>query len=416
MADEKKPKIDLKARLGKTTAPPTPAPAPVVPQVSPSGRPMAMPVAPRSQPPPAQRGADGLPIPAAMGSAPGMGGLPIPAPAPFPGGPQGLDPTNPLVAAMAPQYQASRAPARPPEPQRIELDESTVQQASKSARKQGIMIGGVFALILGGVGYVAGGAQEQSSARQKAKEGAVDLANNATKARDQLKVLADKMEAGRKMLITDHKFPATLAGELGAINVDFDGKQLEGRRFSGFSPDTTRDLVELITAVQGVNDRKQLIQGLLTKLQKPITEQLAIPEGQIKINYVVAVDRDPAGNVAGFISHLAEPIAVSGQAITLPAQFTFATPGGGGNTQLPPFKSGDIGQKPAAIYVVPKTFDTVCPAASQGQIAQLGAQIGSFIADLRGEAPADPNVVSDAKAGMIERADKLIKELGLVGG
>jgi hypothetical protein len=414
MADEKKPKIDLKARLGKTAAVPAPAPAPV-PAITPSGRPMPMPPAsvpaPARSQPPAAYGAQGLPVPA--GSA---GGLPIPTPSPFQ--PQRLDPSNPLAAAMAPAYgqqQQRQAPA-PAAPQRIEFDDLTVQQASKGGLKKGIMIGVVFAVLLGGVGYTAGGALEQSAGRANAKAGAVDLATNATKARDDLKVLADKMEAGRKQLITDHKFPDTLAADLGAVNVSFDGTQLAGRRFSGFSTDTTRDLVEFITAVQGVNDRKTLIQGLLTQLKAPITEQLKIPEGQIKISYVVAVDRDPGGNVAGFLSRLVDPIVQTGQSISLPPQFKFANPGGGGNTELPPFKNGDIGQKPAAIYIVPKTFDKMCPSATGGQIAQLGAQIGNFINELKGDTGGDnKDVVTDSKPGLIERADKLVKELGTVG-
>ncbi len=421
MADEKKPKIDLKARLGKTAAP-TPAPAPVaapVPAVSPSGRPMPMPTP--SQPPEAYAppAPTALPIPVPMGSSPGAGGLPIPPPAAFPGSPGGFDPTNPLAAAMASAYQAPRAPPPPQEPQRIEFDDGTLQQASKGARRQGIIIGCVFAVILGGVGYVAGGASASADARTKAKEGAVDLATNAAKARDQLKKLGDEVEAGRKMLGADHKFPNDLAGKLGAINVDFDGKQLEGRRFTGFSPDTTRDLVEFITAVQGVNDRKQVIQGLLTKLQKPISEQFAIPEGQVKINYVVAVDKDPSGNVSALLSHLVEPITVTGTNVSIPPQFKFVNPMGGGNTELPAFKSGDIGTKPSAIYVIPRTFDTACPSATLGQAAQLGVQLANFINEIKGEgagAPADPNVVSDQKPGLVDRADKLIKELGMVGG
>lgn len=424
MADDKKPKIDLKARLGKTAAP-APTPAPVPQAVTPSGRPMPMPAPTPSQPPEAlgsygaPPGPAALPIPAGVGSGGALpGGIPIPPPSPFGGvaPPPGFDPTNPLAAAVAQPQYGQRAPAPPPEPQRIEFDDLTLQQAAKGARKQGIIIGAVFAVILGGVGYTAGGASEQAASRTKSKQGAADLAVNAGKARDQLKLLAQKMEAGKKQLTAEHKFPADLAGQLGAINVDFDGKQLEGRRFSGFSTDTTRDLVSFITAVQGVNDRKLLIQGLLTKLQKPITEQLAIPEGQVKINYVVAVDHDSSGNVTGFLSHLAEPIAVSGQTIALPPKFLFASPGGGGNTELPAFKSGDIGQKPAAIYIAPKSFDSVCPSASGGQVAQLGAQIGSFLAEINGEGAADPNMVSDTKAGLVERADKLIKELGLVGG
>jgi hypothetical protein len=397
MADDKKPKIDLKARLGKTAVPaPTPAPAPVA--VSPSGRP-----APRP-----------LSIPAPARSQPPPGALPIPTPSPFAAG--GMDRSNPLAAAMAPAYaQPQRQAARPPEPQRIEFDDLTVQQASRGGLKKGIVIGIVLALIFGGVGYTAGGAMEQRAGRDSSKAGAVDMANDATKARDQLKTLADKMEAGRKELLTDHKFPATLAHDLGAINVAFEGTELAGRRFSGFSTDTTRDLIAFVQSVDGINKHRGAIANLLTTLQKPITEQLAIPPGQIKINYVVAVERDPAGNVAGFLSKLVDPIAVIGQNITLPAEYTFIGPGGGGNSKAPSFRSGDIGIKAAAIYVVPKTFDTVCPTAQSSQVAQLGLKIGDFISELKGEAAGDTNTVTDSKPGLIEQADKLIKELGNVG-
>ena len=310
MADDKKPKIDLKARLGKTTAAPTPAPAPVAPQVTPSGRPMPMPqevpqVTPSGRPMPMQAPV-GLKVPTPMASA---GGLPIPGGFAPPGQPGGYDPTNPLAAAVAAApYQAQRAPAPPPEPQRIEIDDLTLKQVSGSALKKGIVIGAVFAVFLGGVGYVAGGASEQAAGRTKSKEGAADLAVNAAKARDQLKKLAEKMTHGRTQLVVNHKFPDTLSADLGGINVDFDGKQLEGRRFSGYSTDTTRELVEFITAVQGVNERKMLIQGLLNRLKKPITDQFSVPPGQTEINYVVAVDKDPHGNVAGFLSRLVDPI------------------------------------------------------------------------------------------------------------
>jgi len=412
MADEKKPKIDLKARLGKAAAPaPTPAPAPSVPAVTPSGRPMPMPAAvpaPARSQPPAAYGAGGLPIPAP--SAPGA--LPIPTPSPF--APQGLDRSNPLAAAMAPAYgQQQRQPVRPPEPQRIEFDDMTVQQASRGGVRKGIIIGLVLAVAAGAVGYTAGGAVKESEGRATSKAGAVDMANDATKARDQLKSLADTVEAGRKQLLTDHKFPDKLAHDLGAVNIAFDGTELAGRRFSGFSAATTGGLVDFVRGVADTNKHKDAIVNLLTTLQKPITEQLAIPAGQIKINYIVAVEKDPAGNVAGFLSKLVDPIAVTGQNVTLPSEFTFIQPGGGGNAKAPAFKTGDIGQKSAAIYVVPKTFDTQCPTAQSSQVAQLGFKIGDFINELRGE-PAGEGV-TDSKPGLIDQADKLIKELGTVG-
>jgi hypothetical protein len=288
-----------------------------------------------------------------------------------------------------------------------------VQQASRSATKKGFVIGAVLAVVLGGVGYVAGGSMEQANGRNLSKAGAVELSANVGKARESLKSLADKMEAGSKQLLTERKFPDALAKDLGGINVDFDGTQLAGRRFSGFSQDTTRNLVEFITAVQSVNDRKLLIEGLLTRLQKPISEQLAIPPGQQKVSYVVAVDRDPSGNLAGFLSPLSAPIPVTAQNIALPAKFQFSM--GGSNTELPRYAGGDIATKPAAIYVVPKTFETVCPAAQSGQIAQLGAQIGEFIRSIRGEGQGTgEDAVQDSKPGLIERADKLIDQLNKI--
>src|SRR5580658_5453795 len=390
MAEDRK-KIDLKARLGKT-----PAPAPVAP------------VPTRSAPPPSY----GAPAPQGMGQYPSahpLPGVPVGPPPGYAAAAPALDPTHPLAAVAAPYRPQTLAP----QATRIEVDECAVKQASRGARKQGFVLGLVLALVLGGVGYVAGGASEQANGRAKAKTDAVELSGSVTKAKDSLKSLADKMEAGSKSLLADRKFPDTLASELGAINVDFDGTQLAGRRFSGFPQDATHNLVEFITSVQSVNDRKLLIIGLLSRLKDPIKAQLAIPPGQQKVSYVVAVDRDPSGNLAGFLSPLSAPIPVTAQNIALPAKFQFSM--GGSNTELPRYAGGDIATKPAAIYVVPKTFETVCPAAQSGQIAQLGAQIGEFIRSIRGEGQGTgEDAVQDSKPGLIERADKLIDQLNKI--
>jgi hypothetical protein len=85
--------------------------------------------------------------------------------------------------------------------------------------------------------------------------------------------------------------------------------------------------------------------------------------------------------------------------------------GGGSNASAPRYTGGDIAKSAAAIPVVNKTFEKVCPSEAAGGVAQLRAQIGGFIRDIRGEGAATPDVVSDSKAGLIERADKLL--LGL---
>jgi hypothetical protein len=260
--------------------------------------------------------------------------------------------------------------------------------------------------------HLASPSDEQAAARAKAKEGAVALATNVATARDQLSAMVQAMESGQRLLAADRKFPVTLAHELEAIHIEFDARQLGARSFVGFSPDIAADLVDFVTAVHAIKEKKQLIQLLLLKLEKPIAAQLARPPGQFSIEYAVAVDRDPAGNMAGFLVHLSEPIVMAaGGAIALPAQFTFADPAGGGSTALQTYKGGNLAAKPAAIYIVPKTFDRLCPTATAGQAPQLVAQIGSIIDDVKGVGDA----LGESRAGMIERANKLIKELGTVG-
>jgi hypothetical protein len=392
MADDKKPKIDLKARLGKAGTPPPAAvaPLPVPPQAAPA--PVSAPSAPTPRP-----------------------GSVAPPPAYNPNAPP-IDTSSPFAPVAAspyrPQQAVPAAPVAPPQPQRIEVDEMAVQSASKSARKQGVVIGLVFSVITGVIGYVGGGALQQGADRTRSHNDAAELKTDTGKAKDALKLLADKVEEGSNAIKNDHKFPEKLSAELGTINVDFDGSKLAGRRFSGFPAATAGDLVEFITAVQAINDRKILVQGLLNTLKAPIMAQFAAV-GQINVAQVVVVSKDPSGNLAGFLSTLKAPITVTATSINLPPKLTFTDPGGGGFADAPRYNGGDPSKDHSALYIVPKTFETVCPNAKAGQVTQLGAQMANFIHDIRGDkAPAaEDNVVQDSKPGLLERADRLIGEL-----
>jgi hypothetical protein len=400
MAEEKKRKIDLKARLGKAGAAAAPTPPPGTVAAIPV--PVPVPSSP-SRPPPTPSRPAPAPVPGTL----------IGPPPPFASS-TAIDPNNPLAAVAAPYRpptQAARQPA-PAQPQRIEVDETAVLQASSRARKQV----GVFAVILMvvgiGIGYVAGESSQQGQDRTKSSDDAKDLAKSATAAKAQLQALSDKLEAGYNTLGKDHKFPDTLASDLGAIHVDFDGTQLAGRRFSGFSTDTMSTLLEFITQVQSLNDRKDAVTGLLTKLKGPITDQLA-HAGQQTVSFVVVGDRDPSGNAVAYIAPLVTPIPVTPPQITLPNSLTFINPLAQGNADAPPFKSGDITSNHQAMYVAPKTFDTVCPNEAAGQSKQLAAQIAGVIHDIKGDA-VQQDVVTDAKPGLLDQASKLIDGLGKV--
>src|SRR5580698_10533744 len=159
MADDKKPKIDLKSRLQKMGGPGAATPPPPIagPGMATPGPPMARPLGPPpSVPPPS-----GIPRPM----------ISSPAPA--------LDPNNPLAAVAQPFKPPAPSRPAPPvmaQPQRIEVDEGAVQQARSGARKQGLVVGLLFAVVLGGLGWVGGGASQQGTDHAKGVHDAHDLA------------------------------------------------------------------------------------------------------------------------------------------------------------------------------------------------------------------------------------------------
>ncbi len=327
-----------------------------------------------------------------------------------------LDANNPLAAVVQPFKNQAAAHMSAPalmQPQRIEVDEVAVQQARSGGFKKGvvagIIVGGAFAVL----GYFGGSASTQGQARSQAVRDAHDLAVDVGKAKDTLEQLKQKVQDGGKSLIGDRKFPADLAQQLGSVNVDFAGDKLFGRRFSGVPQDTTRDLFDFITRVQALNDRKALVIALLNKLQKPITEELSHPAGQLAISYVIVLDQN-TGGAGAFLAPLATPIAPDDKN-GVPNELTFLNPRGSGNVKLPRLEGDKIPKDGAAVTVVPNTFEKVCPSATRGQIAQLMSSMNSLVDDIGGQkAEAGGDVITETKAGLSESAAKLADSLSKV--
>jgi hypothetical protein len=381
MAEEKK-KIDLKARLGKGAAP-TPTPAPVV---GASQIPAAV-----------ARPAVGVPVPP---------GVPIGSPA--------LDPSNPLAAVVT-----ARPMSVAPQAQRIEVDEMAVQQAAAGARKTGMVFAFVALLAGVGAGFVGGQAKEAGDGRTQAKNDARELKTAVDAARGKIDDMAQKVEAGAKLLTAppkERQFPKELANQLGGITPAFDGSLLAQRRFSGFSKDVSKQLFDYVTSVTALNEHKTAIKNLLTKLEKPIGEQLAAgASGQHSIQYVALLGgssgKDDAGNWVANIGQLVPPLTFTGNFPTVPPDIkaNFA----GQNVGVPKFKGGNLGD-PAAIYISPVSFDAVCPSETKSVIAQLGLKLGDLINEIRGEKAPAGEIVQDAKPGLLEQADVLSKGLDAI--
>lgn len=390
MAEQPKPKIDLKSRLQRmgppaASAPPAPAPA-------------------------------GAPVPVSQvpvrSVAPVGQGSAIPSPPGIPGRSAApLDPRNPLSAVAQGAFKSSAAPAPALRNQVIEVDEGAVRQARSGGRKQGIVIGLVLAAGAGGVAWVGGSASAQGAARSQGVHDAHDLAADVGKAKDSLDQLDHTLQDGAKSLIVDRKFPDDLGQRLAGMNVDFGGDKLFGRRFSGVPADTTHSLFDFITRIQTLNDKKDLVVSLLSKLQKPIKDELSRAPGQLPVQYVVVVDKDTASSGA-FLAPLATPL---GPESGVPSELTFLNPRGSGNVKLPRLTGDRIPAQGGAITVVPNTFEKVCPSAQHGQIAQLVSSMNSLVGDIEGQkAGPEQDVVTETKAGLGEVALKLSDALNKV--
>jgi hypothetical protein len=410
MAEDRKPKIDLKSRLQKMGGP-AGAPTPPPPAVGHVGGMGGMGHVPASSVPPPMRPP---PAPGASVPAPSM---PPAAGVVRPSGPPtaSLDPNNPL-AAVAKPFVASRVPAAAAalaQPTRIEVDEIAVKQASRGGFKRGISLGIFMALMFGGIGWVGGNAADQGKGRDQGIRDAHELAGDLGKAHDSLVAVQNKLQEGGKTLIGDRKFPTDLAQALSGMNVDFTGDKLFGRRFSGVPAETTRQLFDFITRVQTLNDKKDFVVALLNKLQKPITEELSRPAGQMPIAQVVIVDKDTP-NGGAFLAPLSVPIAPDDKN-GVPDQLTFLNPRGGGNVKLPRLKDAKIPPDGAAITVVPNTFEKLCPSTTRGQIAQLMSSMNSLIDDIQGQKGSDSgDAVTETKPGLAEVATKLADQLSKV--
>ena len=161
MAEDRKPKIDLKSRLQKMGGPTGPTPHPPT-----AG---SVPVPSRVMSP--------VPAHPSVSPPPGMtrSGRPI-------------DPASPL-AAVANSFGPGAGIAALAQPQRIEIDETVVRQARRGGFKGGLVVGIVFGGILLVLGWVGGNASTQGSARAQSTRDAHELAADLLKAKDSLELL-----------------------------------------------------------------------------------------------------------------------------------------------------------------------------------------------------------------------------------
>lgn len=364
MADERKPKIDLKSRLGRKTV------------SSPSGP---------SIPPPVGVPRSSIPVP-----------------------PFATQTSGPKVDASDP-YASVTASAAPPQQQaiRVEMSEEVVQ-AQKRSRGKFIGAALVAAVIAGGVGFAVGGANERSGTADVALQGAQDLAKEVDEANGVADQIAEVLGSAQKKL-SNSEYPEEEVSKLGGLRIPFEGVNLTGKGIGRFKGSVVTMLISYTSAVEAANSQKEKVQRLLSGSKKPILEVLAQKDNP-KVQWSVYVTQGPFGPWAN-MQPIPSPFEVKkkgDEKYKWPENFEIKE--GNKTHKLDRYTKGSpTGESPQLIPIDPGTQALVCPSDT---LFKLARELRDLEGVLRGEKSASPD---DESAGLLQTGQKLVEMLKGIG-
>lgn len=393
--DKKKSKIDLKARLGKTTTV-TGMNAPAVPLPVPGSTPGG------SAPPSsggglaaAPPGTGPAPAPAASGSVkpPPMGIAP----------PPGISPGIPLPPFATQQRQAPAPAPKPTAAQqtiKVDVGEEVERERKKSGRRA-LMAALAGAVIGGLIGFVGGGAKASGDRVKDAARGAGLIEKDVRAADAKMTELTEKLTDASAQL-ANKQFPDKFASDLGAINIPFDTTNLDNRQVGSLPRNTLRNLLAYTSAVDDLNKSKDSLKNILGAVQERITKAWKDEKDPV-VNFSVLFRNDGPKTIAELVPNK-EPFS-------LKAEF----PGTYSVTRLENNKpaekkatrwtKGDlVGSDPIAVPVDPKTTSAFTNDALVGQLSKA-------FRDMRELLEGNKNDPTDEKPGLVKQGDNLAQEL-----
>lgn len=388
MAEEKKPKIDLKARLGKKTVT---GPAP---------------------------GAGGGAVPPPVG-IPKPTGVPIP---PF-GQEEKPKKKKPKVDHSDPYAAISSddAGARAAEPQAIKVEMS--EEVVKAQKKLRMFIGlaAVLAAIVGGLlGFVFGGRSQSAKVTEQTIKGAGELVSDIETANEQAETLNEIVGRIQKSL-GKNEYPEKEIKELGGTRIEFDGTKLVGRGFGRFKASMAVQLLTYTSKAQEANDQKEKIQRLLAALRKPLEEYFEQKDPKkAKVKWGVIVFEDKHGPIVE-MKQVPDPFLMKHEGkvkvkvkkkgseeeeevekdYEYPEEFKFKI--GGRDVKL---KRWDGKKSPTrkVIPVDPSSHNAVCPSDIQTVLAKELSNMAEIMKGRKGRA-------DDEKPGLVDTGETLLTQL-----
>ncbi|HET9960269.1 MAG TPA: hypothetical protein VFQ61_37520 [Polyangiaceae bacterium] len=398
---EQKPKIDLKARLGKKTTAGAPAaggsiPPPVAASSPSAAAPAAvpgggLPSAIPGGPAPAMRPAMQRPS-----AAPAVSPSGIPAPPSFGGGAA----SSPFAGASNP-YAAQAAQPAPvaakPQAIRIEMGEEVVE-AQRRGRKKVAVLAAVTAIVGGVIGFAAGGGAERAKGAEAAVVGAQDLIKEIGAANAEVQKLADTVKSAKEKL-GKGQYPEEEVSKLGGINIPFTGKNLAGKGIGRFRPEIVTMLIEYANSTTEANSQKEKLQNVLSGTKKGILELL----GEPKVRWGVVLGNGPNGPWGSM-----QPLpAAFGPKEKWPDDIKVGS--GKEQSTLKRYASGNPINNDAPFFVPvdPSSQSSVCPA---DVVFKLRRELSDLESVLRGD-----NTPGEDRKGLLESGQQLTNKLKQIG-
>jgi hypothetical protein len=393
MADDKskKPKIDLKARLGRTTQvglgmPPTPVPG----SVPLEGLPGA--------PPPT--GADGFPQAPLPTTTPAVGSVRPAAPAPKPNiaPPPGLSPGIPLPP-FAQQQRPKAEPKQSAAQQTIKVEiGEEIHEERKKARRRAMMAAAAGVVVGLGIGFVAGGSNADGQRFAAAAKGAGLLEKDVKAANDKLKDLDAKITEAQEKF-SKKTFPDDLGNALGGLIVPFDSTNLDGKGVAGMNQNLFKRVLAYTSAVESVNKSRESVKNLVGFAKDPITKAWKEETAPVS-NFSVLFRTEGKFIVADLVSNVA-PFPWKGT--DYPDKYKVAAKPADKEVKRWPGGKGDL---TSDTFVVPVDPRTTAAFTSEVAIGQLFKALGDIRLKLQGNKD-DPN----APDGLLKAGDDLAVEL-----
>lgn len=387
--DKKKSKIDLKARLGKSSM--SGAAGPQVPLPAP-GQPGAV---PPSDP--------GSPAGTAPAPAPSGAGRPSPS--------AGIAPPLGLSPNIAPPFaQAKQAPP-PPKPsaaqQTIKVEVGEEIHAERKKAKRMMWLAAAGATVLGiGIGFPIGGAKERSDRGLQAVKVAQDLEKEVKTANDKIRELSGKLDAAAAKL-GSKTFPTELVTELGGLNVPFDAAtNVASKNVGNLPAKLLRPLLFYTSACEDLNKTKDSLKNLLGYAQ-PQIEKYWKEEKEPVVAFSVVFGPEGSKGMAAELVKNKEPFKL-GEPWKDSYEILKTERTQQGVKEVPKkanrWQKGDLtGSDPVVIPVQPAS---VAGFTSEAVVAQLSKNLRELRETIEGRKD-DP----DAPPGLLKQGDDLVTEL-----